>query len=199
MASNTIYISGQELLTINGIAEHFNVSVSTVQNWEKQGKVSLQRDYTDSSRGTRFILPQDFEELKKVEKVRTKKTNTAKVSEKKRLLTFLSAMNINTVEDFIATYMTQQTFTAQSADFSSPKEDEPAAWRKPAEPVGIYISENATDQRKPLTVDETNEMFGVWIADDVNQPEVKSRADINIDNGKEAVKGCGFMLWNKGH
>lgn len=209
MAKKSIFISGQEMLTALGIAEYFGVSLSTIQNWERQGKITLQRDMSDSARGTRFILPQDFEELKKTEQVRKNKY-VNKTSEKNRLITFLSALNINTVEDFVATYMSQPVVTGLAQPNPHPAgyplgdvmvTPNPVV-AEPEQTIAsddnvLWSSGGLTDERLPIDAETRDEMFGSWIADNVNQPEVTSRADINIDNGKEAVKGCGFLLWTK--
>lgn len=229
MAKKTLYISGKEMLTAHGLADYFGVSLSTIQNWERQGKMQLERDTTDSARGTRFILPDELEKLKKIEHIRENKYVNTK-SEKNRLITFLAAMNINTVEDFIAAYMTPtqpvqpHRFYDTMSDVPTMllKDEEPQnvleklkaevepAWKEPKaedpedavanndpERIVLWSSGGMTDERLPITAETRDEMFGAWIADNVNQPEVKSRDDINIDNGKEAVKGCQFLLWTK--
>lgn len=211
MASKTIFIGGKEMLTAHGIADYFGVSLSTVQNWERMGKMRLERDYTDSSRGTRFILPQELEKLKKKEKVRENKYVNNR-AEKERLLTFLSAMNINTVEDFMATFMTAQP--APKPAFTQPTQparDIPAArfddtMSTPEAPVMLlndtaeeteytyWSSETVDGERLPIDPESVDMMFEAWI-ESPSHPEITCRADVNVDNGIEAVKGAGHLLW----
>lgn len=205
MASKTIFIGGKEMLTAHGIADYFGVSLSTVQNWERMGKMRLERDYTDSSRGTRFILPQELEKLKKKEKVRENKYVNNR-AEKERLLTFLSAMNINTVEDFMATFMTAKpTFTqpTQSArDIPAARFDdtmstpEAPAMLLSDEPVHTYWSSSLDEpnERLPIDPESVDMMFDAWI-ESPSHPEITCRADVNVNNGLEAVKGAGHLLW----
>ena len=208
MASKTIFIDGKEMLTAHGIADYFGVSLSTVQNWERMGKMRLERDYTDSSRGTRFILPQELEKLKKKEKVRENKYVNNR-AEKERLLTFLSAMNINTVEDFMATFMSAQP--APKPAFTQPTQparDIPAArfddtMSTPEAPAMLlseepeytyWVSETVDGERFPIEPDSVDMMFEAWI-ESPSHPEITCRADVNVNNGIEAVKGSGQLLW----
>lgn len=202
MASKTIFIGGKEMLTAHGIADYFGVSLSTVQNWERMGKMRLERDYTDSSRGTRFILPQELEKLKKKEKVRENKYVNNR-AEKERLLTFLSAMNINTVEDFMATFMTAKpafTQPTQPARDVPRFDDTMSTPEVPAmllndEPEYTYWSSETVDgERLPIDPESVDMMFEAWI-ESPSHPEITCRADVNVDNGIEAVKGAGHLLW----
>lgn len=235
----TVYVSGTEFYTAKEVAEHFGVSLSTIQNWERTGKITIHRHPQGDKRDLRLIDKAEFARLEKEVQVRADKKPRATSSstgvahiekfiqdmylntEWHKMQVFLEAFGITTldqVKQLVAGAVPSQTpkFTPPM----QPAKDIPAArfnetmstptmLLKDEEPKNVFDklkSEleskytywssplDAPDERLPIDPESVDMMFEAWI-ESPSHPEITCRADVNVDNGIEAVKGAGHLLW----